>query len=99
MSRPERIEQELPSIRAMLNYLVETGEKPESYGGVSQTVADQQRKGKYEEHEMPVYNGHVIAGEQTYQAPRSSLGLIPASHRPALRAKLTPWSRTPSRAL
>ena len=63
MSRPERIEQELPSIRAMLNYLVETGEKPESYGGVSQTVADQQRKGKYEEHEMPVYNGRVIAGE------------------------------------
>jgi hypothetical protein len=63
MSRPERIEQELPSIRAMLNYLVDAGEKPESYGGVSQTVADQQRKGKYEEHEMAVYNGRIIAGE------------------------------------
>ncbi len=63
MSRPERIEQELPSIRAKLNYLVDTEEKPESYGGVSQTVADQQRKGKYAEHEMSVYNGRVIAGE------------------------------------
>ena len=63
MSRPEPIEQELPSIRAMLNYLVDAGEKPESYGGVSQTVADQQRKGKYKEHEMSVYNGRVIAGE------------------------------------
>lgn len=61
MSRPEPIDHQLPSIRAMLNYLVDTGEKPESYGGVSQTVADQQRKGKYQEHEMPVYNGRNIA--------------------------------------
>jgi len=63
MSRPERIEQELPSIRAMLNYLVDTSEKPESYGGVNQKIADQQRKGKYQEHEMPVYNGRAVAGE------------------------------------
>ena len=63
MSHPERIEQELPSIRAMLNYLVDTGEKPESYGGINQTVADQQRKGQYQEHEMPVYNGRAFAGE------------------------------------
>jgi hypothetical protein len=63
MSRPERIEESPASIEALLNYLVETGEKPESYGGVSQAVADEQRKGKYEEHKMTVYNGRVIAGQ------------------------------------
>ncbi|HVO95044.1 MAG TPA: CmcJ/NvfI family oxidoreductase [Terriglobales bacterium] len=63
MSRPEPIEAKLPFIRALLNYLVKTEEKPESYGGVSQAVADQQRKGKYQEHEMPVYNGRAIADE------------------------------------
>ena len=61
MSRPERIEESPASIEALLNYLVETGEKPESYGGVSQAVADEQRKGKYEEHKMTVYNGRAVA--------------------------------------
>jgi hypothetical protein len=60
MSRPERIEEALPSVEALLNYLVNTGDKPESYGGVSQAVADQQRKGKYEEHLMPIYNGRTL---------------------------------------
>jgi hypothetical protein len=61
MSRAETLEQASPAIEALLNYLVETSIKPESYGGVSQVVADQQRKGKYEEHLMPIYNGRNIA--------------------------------------
>jgi hypothetical protein len=61
MSRAETLEQAAPAIEAVLNYLVETDIKPESYGGVSQVVADQQRKGKYVEHLMPIYNGRDIA--------------------------------------
>ncbi len=45
----------------MLNYLVDTGEKPESYGGMGFSEAEQKRKGKYQEHRMPVYNGRSIA--------------------------------------
>jgi len=60
MSRVENLEQATPAIEALLNYLVETDIKPESYGGVSQAVADQQRKGKYVEHLMPIYNGRDI---------------------------------------
>ena len=63
MSRAEQLETSLPSVEALLNYLVDTGEKPESYGGVSQTVADQQRKGKYEEHKMTVTNGRLLIGQ------------------------------------
>jgi hypothetical protein len=63
MSRPERIEESPASIEALVNYLVDTGEKPESHGGVSQAVADEQRKGKYEEHKMTVYNGRAIADQ------------------------------------
>lgn len=63
MSRAENIETSSPSVEALLNYLVETGEKPESYGGVSQTEADQLRKGKYEEHKMTVTNGRPLIGK------------------------------------
>jgi hypothetical protein len=61
MSRAESSQAPEPAIHALINYLVETEEKPESYGGVSQAVADRQRKGKYEEHEMPIYDGRPIA--------------------------------------
>ncbi|MGH7875421.1 MAG: CmcJ/NvfI family oxidoreductase [Candidatus Binatia bacterium] len=63
MSRPERFVEKVPSIQAMLNYLVDTSEKPESYGGVSQTVADEQRKGKYQEHRMTIHNGRALADQ------------------------------------
>jgi len=63
MSRAESIPVSTPAVEALINYLVESGEKPESYGGVSQKVADQQRKGKYEEHKMPIYNGREIADQ------------------------------------
>jgi hypothetical protein len=62
MARPEKAPPELEYIEAMLNYLDNTGETPESYGGVSQAVADEMRKGKYREHRMRVYNARPIAG-------------------------------------
>ena len=61
MARPEKIGQSLESIEALIHYLEEGGEKPASYGGVRQSVADQQRKGKYQEHKMTIYNGRPIA--------------------------------------
>ena len=61
MSRPQLDEQAAPALKALLSYFVDTGIAPVSYGGVSQAVADQQRKGKYEEHLMPVHNGRDIA--------------------------------------
>lgn len=62
MSRPEVIAEISPAIEAMLNYLIDTGDKPASYGGVSTAVADQKRKGKYQEYKMPVFDGRAIAG-------------------------------------
>jgi hypothetical protein len=61
MARPESAEPSASYIEAMLNYLNDSGEQPESYGGVSQSVADRMRKGKYEEHPMKIYNGRAIA--------------------------------------
>ena len=61
MSRAERVAEAAPSFEALLHYLIDTTETPESYGGVSQSEADQKRKGKYAEHSMPIYNGRAIA--------------------------------------
>lgn len=61
MSRAERVEVAAPAFEALLNYLIDTSEKPESYGGVRQEEADQKRKGKYAEFKMPIYNGRAIA--------------------------------------
>jgi hypothetical protein len=63
MSRAENIAATIPAVEALINYLVDTGEKPESYGGVSQTEADRQRKGKYVEHKMPVFDARAIADQ------------------------------------
>ena len=63
MSRAEPVEQSAPAFEALLNYLADTTETPESYGGVNQSVADQKRKGKYAEHMMPIYNGRAIVDQ------------------------------------
>jgi hypothetical protein len=63
MARPEPAEPSAPYIEALLNYLNSSGEKPASYGGVSQDVADRMRKGKYEEHRMKIYNARAIADQ------------------------------------
>ncbi|MGZ8533793.1 MAG: hypothetical protein ACXW6J_25230, partial [Candidatus Binatia bacterium] len=61
MSRAERVAEAVPAFEALLHYLIDTTETPESYGGVSQSEAEQKRKGKYAEHSMPIYNGRAIA--------------------------------------
>jgi hypothetical protein len=63
MSRAERVQQSAPAFEALLNYLANATETPESYGGVSQSVADEKRKGKYAEHMMPIYNGRAIVDQ------------------------------------
>ncbi len=63
MARPERVESSIPYIEATINYLDDSDERPESYGGVSQRLADEKRKGKYQEHRMKIYNARAIAGQ------------------------------------
>jgi len=63
MSRAESVETPLPSVEALLHYLVPTGEKPASYGGISHAEAEQKRTGKYEGHQMTIYNGRPLIGK------------------------------------
>jgi hypothetical protein len=63
MSRAEVQDPPLDSIQVMLNYLVDTGEKPVGYGGVSATEAEQKRTGKYVEYPMTVHNGRPLVGQ------------------------------------
>jgi hypothetical protein len=81
MARPEKAPPELEYIEAMLNYLDNSGEKPESYGGVSQARADQMRKGRYREHRMRVYNARPIAGQLSLEGE----GFILVRHPTAVR--------------
>ena len=61
MSRPERREESPQSVQALLNYLIYTGEKPASYGGISSSAAVEKRKGKYQEYPMTIVDGRAIA--------------------------------------
>jgi hypothetical protein len=63
MSRPERVKETVPVIEALLNYSVDTGAKPASYGGISSAEADKKRTGKYQEHKMPIYDGRAVADQ------------------------------------
>lgn len=54
-------QQPLPAVEALLNYLIDTGEKPASYGGISFAVSEQKRTGKYQQYKMPVYDGRAAA--------------------------------------
>ena len=63
MSRPERREQSSQAIEALLNYLVDTGEKPASYGGINSAAADEKRKGKYQEYPTTIHDGRAIANQ------------------------------------
>jgi hypothetical protein len=63
MSRPERVKGTVPVIEALLNYSVDTGEKPASYGGIRSAEADKKRTGKYQEHKMPIYDGRAVADQ------------------------------------
>ena len=63
MSRPERVKETVPVIEALLNYSVDTGEKPASYGGISSAESDKKRTGKYREHKMPIYDGRAVVDQ------------------------------------
>jgi hypothetical protein len=63
MSRPEIREPSAQAVEALLNYLVDTGEKPASYGGISASAADEKRKGKYQEYPTTIHDGRVIADQ------------------------------------
>jgi hypothetical protein len=63
MSQPERVTENAPAIEAFINYSVDTGEKPASYGGISSAEADKKRTGKYREYKMPIYDGRVVADQ------------------------------------
>lgn len=59
MSRAESREQPLEFVETCLNYLVDTGEKPASYS----RELGSQRKGKYEERPVNIYNGRPLVDQ------------------------------------
>ena len=61
MSRAERVENSPSVFEAFINYSVDTGEKPASYGGINTFDADKKRTGKYQEYKVPIYDGRAIA--------------------------------------
>lgn len=61
MSRAEPIEERPPAFEALINYSVDTGEKPASYGGISHALAEKKRTGKYQQYKVPIYDGRTIA--------------------------------------
>jgi hypothetical protein len=61
MSRPEPIARSIPAIEAALHYLIDTGDKPASYGGIGAAEAEQKRTGKYQPYRMTVYDGRAVA--------------------------------------
>src|SRR5215467_1181987 len=63
MSRPERMEERSPVFEALVNYSIDTGMKPASYGGINTFEADKKRTGKYQEHRVSIYDGRTIAND------------------------------------
>jgi hypothetical protein len=63
MSRVERVEETSPVVEALINYSVDIGVKPASYGGIDTFEADKKRTGKYQEHKVTIRDGRVIAKE------------------------------------
>ena len=63
MARPEAAAAPQEFIEGVLNYLAETSEAPESYGGMSQSEADRKRKGKYRGHAMKIRNARPLADD------------------------------------
>ena len=62
MSRAERVEK-TAGVEALINYSVDIGVKPASYGGINTFEADKKRTGKYLEHKVSIHDGRVIANE------------------------------------
>src|SRR6185369_8807164 len=62
MSRAERVEK-TAGVEALINYSVDIGVKPASYGGIDTFEADKKRTGKYQEYKVTIHDGRVIAKE------------------------------------
>src|SRR6185369_7396672 len=62
MSRAERVEK-TAGVEALINYSVDIGVKPASYGGINTFEADKKRNGKYLEQKVSIHDGRVIANE------------------------------------
>lgn len=63
MWRAERVEETSPVVEALINYSVDNGVKPASYGGIDTFEADKKRTGKYQEYKVTIHDGRVIAKE------------------------------------
>jgi len=63
MSRAELVNETHPVFQALINYSVDVGVKPASYGGINTFEADKKRTGKYQEHKVPIYDGRAIAND------------------------------------
>jgi hypothetical protein len=63
MARPERPQRLPRSLKALLNYLVHTGEKPASYGGISNSAAIEKRKGIYKEYPVSIHDGRELTDQ------------------------------------
>jgi len=63
MSRAERVEETSRVVEALINYSVDIGVKPASYGGIDTFEADKKRTGKYQEYKVTIHDGRVIAKE------------------------------------
>jgi hypothetical protein len=63
MSRAEPVNETHPTIQALINYSVDIGVKPASYGGINTFEADKKRTGKYQEYQVPIYDGRAIAND------------------------------------
>ena len=81
MSRPERQQQSPQPVEALLNYLVHTGEKPASYGGISASAATEKRKGTYKEYPVTIHDGRAIADQLSLERQ----GFIFVEHQTEVR--------------
>jgi hypothetical protein len=81
MSRPERLQQAPQPIEARLSYLIYTGEKPASYGGISNSAQTEKRKGTYKEYPVTIHDGRAVADQLSLE----DQGFILVQHESKMR--------------
>ena len=84
MSRAERVKK-TAEVEALINYSVDIGVKPASYGGIDTFEADKKRTGKYLEHKVSIHDGRVIANELSLERE----GFIFVRHATRVRTSTT----------
>ena len=81
MSRRQRQQESPQGVESQLNYLVYTGEKPASYGGISASAATEKRKGTYQEYPTRIHDGRAIADQLSLERQ----GFIFVEHQTVVR--------------